>query len=219
MINTKADMLSERIKKERTALRMTQSQLGKLVGVDKSSISQWETGHVQNISGHNLIKLAIALGVTSEWLESGQGEKRQLKSIDGEICNVIKKDRRARSSVPLLTWEQLGKGDVEHDHWINCPSDHSEDTYALKVKSDAMYNTILPKSYPKGSFIFIDEQVKAICGSKVIGKLKNGAYVFRELIEDAGKRYLKPLNPVYEMIEMTEGVEIIGVIVGTYTPE
>lgn len=211
-------MLSDRIKAERIALHMTQPQLAALVGVGKSSISQWESGHVQNISGHNLIKLAIALGVTSEWLETGKGEKHKL-IINGEICNVVKKDRRARSGVPLVNWEKIGKNDVIHDKWINCPSDHSEDTYALKVKSDAMCNPMLVKSYPRGSYIFVDNQVTATCGSKVIARLKNGEHVFRELTEDAGKQYLRPLNSSFEMIEITEGVEIIGVIIGTYTPE
>ncbi len=212
-------MLSERIKNERMTLGMTQAQLGERVGVDKSSISQWETGHVQNISGRNLIKLATALGVTSEWLETGEGEKRKLKIINGDICNVIKKDRRARSGVPLLAWDQLGKVGVDHDRWINCPDEHSEDTYAVKVVSDAMCNHMLSRSYSKGSFVFVDPQVKVTSGDKVIARLKNGEHVFRELTEDAGAQYLKPLNPMFKMIEITEGIEIVGVVIGTYTPE
>ncbi len=211
-------MLSERIKRERIELHMTQAELAALVGVGKSSVSQWESGHVQNISGHNLINLAIALGVSSEWLETGKGEKRNF-IIDGEICNVIKKDRRVRSGVPLVNWEKIGQNDAIHDKWINCPSDHSEDTYALKIKSDAMCNPMLVKSYPKGSYIFVDNQLKATFGNKVIARLKNGAHVFRELTEDAGKQYLSPLNSSFQMIEVVEGIEIIGVIIGTYTPD
>lgn len=42
---------------------MTQEELGKLVGVQKSAVAKWESGRVQNIKRRTLQKLANALGL------------------------------------------------------------------------------------------------------------------------------------------------------------
>ncbi len=211
-------MMSVRIKEARIELKMTQKELGDLIGIDKSSISQWETGHVKSITSHSLIKLADALGVTASWLESGEGEKYPIQ-IHGEGCAVIKNDRRLRSSVPLLEWDQVNEHAGRHQKWINCPADHGKNTFALKVASDAMFQPVSYRSYAEKAIIFVDRDVEAVNGCRVVAKLKHGAAIFREYREDAGNRYLKPLNPIYPMIEIDEDIAIIGVVIGAYTSE
>lgn len=53
--------IGELIKKARIANGLTQEQLGKLVGVQKSAIAKYENGRVVNIKRSTLQKLADAL--------------------------------------------------------------------------------------------------------------------------------------------------------------
>lgn len=74
--------LGHRIQSSRKAARMTQQELGDRVGVGKSSVSQWESGFVKELSGTNLVKTAQALGVDPIWLATGKGEKFTQNSKD-----------------------------------------------------------------------------------------------------------------------------------------
>lgn len=207
--------LAERLKTERTHKQLTQKELGDLVGVDRSSICQWETGFVTNIYSGNLVKVAAALGVNPDWLETGRGCKFFNKKgvIDG-----IKEERRVRSSVPVLTHEQVRNKEYLSEKWLNCPVEHSDKTYALPVDSDSMVCPLGAKSYPEGSYIFVDNDKPLQSGCRVIAKLTGGSIVFREYREDVNK-FLRPLNPNYSVIEINEDVEIIGVVIGSFVPE
>lgn len=54
---------------------MTQKALAKAAGVKQPSISELETGETKVISGDTLVAVAGALGVRSEWLVNGRGER------------------------------------------------------------------------------------------------------------------------------------------------
>ena len=43
-------------------------QLAEKVGVTKSSISQWESGKIENLTSGNLLKLADELEVSARWI-------------------------------------------------------------------------------------------------------------------------------------------------------
>jgi phage repressor protein C with HTH and peptisase S24 domain len=63
-------LIGERIRQAREKKRLTQEQLGQLVGVTDAAVSQWETGGIQPAQ-KNLAKIAQALGVTRMWLLDG----------------------------------------------------------------------------------------------------------------------------------------------------
>ena len=42
---------------------------------------------------------------------------------------------------------------------------------------------------------------------------------FKEYREESGKRYLKPINPTYDKIEITDDIRICGVVIGQYMSE
>lgn len=82
--------LGDRIKAERIANKMTQPELGKAVGVGKSSISQWENGQTKNMNGLNMVMTARALHVNPYWLATGKGEKYKPNVgdyIDGAVIH------------------------------------------------------------------------------------------------------------------------------------
>ena len=76
-----------------------------------------------------------------------------------------------------------------------------------------------PRSYPPGSLIYVDPQAVENCqsGHAVIARLASGEIVFKVMVVDAGKRFLRSLARGYPIIE--GDFELIGKVVGTYTPE
>jgi transcriptional regulator with XRE-family HTH domain len=67
------ETMGDRIRTLREARRLTQEQLGKLVGVSKSAVSQWEDGSTKNIKLVAFLALLEALGTDYEWLVYGAG--------------------------------------------------------------------------------------------------------------------------------------------------
>lgn len=65
------ETMGNRIKALREAKGLTQPQLGKLVGVTKSAISQWENGGTANIKLQPFLRLCQALGTDERYLVYG----------------------------------------------------------------------------------------------------------------------------------------------------
>jgi SOS-response transcriptional repressor LexA len=71
------------------------------------------------------------------------------------------------------------------------------------------------RSYPPGFIIYVDPDRAVTNGCRVIAKLpESNEATFKIYSEDGGKRFLKPLNPQYPIIEMTDGMIVCGVVVG-----
>ena len=65
------ETMGDRIKTLRQARGLTQEQLGELVGVSKSAVSQWEGGGVANIKLPTFLRLLEALRTDAEYLIFG----------------------------------------------------------------------------------------------------------------------------------------------------
>lgn len=70
--------ISKRIRAERVALGLSQAELAERAGLTQGAISQMENNPRQGT--RYLVPIAKALNVSAEWLESGRGEKRAVKS-------------------------------------------------------------------------------------------------------------------------------------------
>lgn len=86
--------IGERIKEARLSKRLTQEELGKLVGVQKSAIAKYESGRVVNIKRSTLHKLAEALDLKGSdlFIESNPKEAAELSArvlIDSDLREVV----------------------------------------------------------------------------------------------------------------------------------
>jgi len=82
------------IKEARLAKGMTQEELGKLVGVQKSAIAKYESGRVVNIKRSTLQKLATALDLKGSDLiiQSNPKEAAELSArvlIDSDLRELV----------------------------------------------------------------------------------------------------------------------------------
>lgn len=86
--------IGEMIKRARIEKGLTQEELGKLVGVQKSAIAKYENGRVVNIKRSTLQKLAEVLGLRGSNLiiEANPAEAAKLSAKvlrDVELMNSI----------------------------------------------------------------------------------------------------------------------------------
>lgn len=60
--------VGEKIKAERKALGLTQTELGEKLGVRKNAVSKWECGRVDDIPGSKIKAMAAVFGVSPSYL-------------------------------------------------------------------------------------------------------------------------------------------------------
>lgn len=72
--------LADRLLKARTAKKLTQTQLGKALGVTRNAVSLWESG-VSQPRAETLRKAAVILEVGFDWLATGRNA--QLNVVEG----------------------------------------------------------------------------------------------------------------------------------------
>lgn len=203
----------------------------KSVGVYKSpqAISKWLNGDAV-AEADSMVALCKWLGVRREWLEYGVLPKEQRVSnvhplIYAIESNVSEVNTRF-GKVPLISWVQAGawceSNFEQHDgeSWLSCPVPISDSGYALKVLGDSMTNPGPGRSYPTGCIIFVDPEVETKTGDRVIARVpRTNEATFKILVEDAGRQFLRPINPQYPIIDITEETHICGKVVGSFIPE
>lgn len=213
--------LKDRLRYARKQANKTQAQVADAVGMKQPSYHQLESG--KSNASTFLPLIASYLNVNPLWLQTGEAKHNNQISNVSEISNTILDKRK---DVPLLTlvsagaWLQNNGSFTQSDaeRWIPCPVAHSPMTFALKVEGDSMTSPYPnEKSYPHGCLIYVDPHQTVTNGCRVVALLKSQqAYTFKRFVEDAGRQYLKPINPTYDSILITDDIEIVGVVIGAF---
>jgi SOS-response transcriptional repressor LexA len=181
-------------------------------GLDPSHISQMMNGH-RGFGEKAARKIEAQVGLPSGSLDVMGGDNVTLSEPLPGVVPVI-------SWISAGAWcespDNYSLGDAEE--WMPRPKNAGPHTFALKVVNDSMTNPGGQRSYPEGVYIFVDPDKALFNGARVVAR-SGGEYTFKQYVEDAGRKYLKPLNPAYKMIDITEGAHICGVVVGSYMPE
>ena len=75
-------------------------------------------------------------------------------------------------------------------------------------------------SFVEGMRVLVQpEGFDLINGKLYIAKLlSTGEKTFKKYVRDAGVEYLKPLNPAFRMMEITDDVRIIGRVIDASPP-
>ena len=99
--------MEKRIQAARKAKGLTLKQLGDIIGISESAVSNIERGR-NKPSGSTLILLCEKLGINREWLETGEGEMFAPTTEQAETAKLIESisDSPAMRSL-LATWAQL----------------------------------------------------------------------------------------------------------------
>lgn len=65
--------MNERIKELRIALRLTQEDFGKAIGVQRAAVNKWEKG-INGVADSMILSICREFGVSEQWLRTGEGE-------------------------------------------------------------------------------------------------------------------------------------------------
>lgn len=169
------------IRRLREQRGLTQEQLGKMVDVSRSTITQWERGWTTPRMG-NVQLLAGALGVSTADI------------IADELppSNAIKPATAKPAYAPLLGRVHAGEAqepDVLQDA-VPVPYEiikRHPQGYFLQVEGDCMDNV-----YPEGCYILIDPEQRPSNGSIAVVSIDGADYVMRRLYRGANTLILSP---------------------------
>lgn len=203
--------MGDRIKNLREENRMTLEEVGRIVGVGKSTVRKWETGEIANMRRDKIAKLAEALHTTPGYLMGWTDSPKVAPPVDLPD-NIIPLPSTVKiplvgsiaCGTPVLAVENL-------EGYIDMP-DHVHADFALRCKGDSMIGARIFDGdivYIKKQDIVEDGQIAAV----LIGEeatLKRVRFYPDHIV-------LEPANPAIEpwaywREEMNE-VHIIGLAV------
>ncbi|MGL6605291.1 LexA family protein [Aeromonas hydrophila] len=217
--------INERIKQTRKRLGYSQEILGSRVGVSRVSISQWERGE-NTPNGRYLNELAAALGVTVDWLLTGEGDapassgEQQVTGYHNVEPAVIPQGTR----VPVLSYVQAGHwhemceqatafdGNVEY---VTAGVDVGPCGFGLWLRGQSM-----EPFFKEGDLIIVDPDEAPQPGDFVVAKNGSEEATFKKYrprgIDESGQEVfeLVPLNDDYPTMHSDrQHIQIIGVMV------
>lgn len=152
--------------------------------------------------------LSYALHSTS----APQATQRDTRTDGAHVANVV-------TLCPLISWAQVGAASSmssddqgqRFEGLLPCPVPCSQGAFVLRVKGASME----PK-FANGDLVFVDPAVPAESGKFVVVRSETSdEAVFRQLIVEGGRQYLKALSPDWpdRIVELEPGVAICGVVV------
>lgn len=190
------------------------ANLARTAGTDPNYLSQITTGR-RNV-GEDLAR------------DLERGMKKPAGWMD-QIHSVQEVDL-PRARVPEVTWDSLRRQQDQHvvreeprawktENFVSTDKTVSEQAFALRVHGDSMLNPTGSPTYPDGSRVIVDPTLTPKHRDRIIVALPDGDVVFRQLVNEGTRAYLKPLNTSYPLIEMPPAAEVRGVIVQTIIDE
>lgn len=86
------ESVGDRVKQVRKERKLDQGPLAKKAKMAQNSLSDLETGKTKETP--QIVKLAVALGVSAYWLDSGKGPKK-LGELEQSILELDERDQQA----------------------------------------------------------------------------------------------------------------------------
>ncbi|MFV0507769.1 MAG: LexA family protein [Shewanella algae] len=198
--------LGARVKKRRSQIGLTQSQLAEAVETSQQTIQSIESGLV--INPRKLKEIAEALQTTPEYLRFGVGEmdNATVVAAAGNYLPLI-------SMVQAGAWTEIKEVAPFDMELYPCPIKCSTRSFIVKVEGESM----LPDFKP-GDLLYVDPEIQPDSGSYVVARLDDdNQATFKQLILDGSKKYLKALNPDWpnKFVEINGNCTIVGKVVFT----
>ena len=191
------------IREGRKRLRLSEQQFADSLGVSRGAVQQWEKPGGTAPKRSNQARVANLLGISIAELVAG---------VTGGPHRV---DMRAE--IPLVSSVEAGNYTVidnfklrKQYEMIPVSVPVQRHTYALRVHGDSMVSDY-GDSFPEGSILVVEPEMVAQHGDFVIALNEANETTFKQLVNDGGDLYLKPLNSRYP-IKPIGGARVIGVV-------
>lgn len=186
-------------------LEKSQSQISHLIG----------TNPVKNIGDKLAAHIERVFNKPYGWLDQPHNSVEE----EGAIYE-IGLGKRHYYQVPFISWQDAQQWFMTPGSNFNKPYSNyiithvqvSPQAFALRVEGDSMEAAHGP-SFPHGAIVVFDPEQAAINNSFVLAKQSaNSQLMFKQLVIDGNRRYLKPLNARYPLIEVQVQSNICGVV-------
>lgn len=207
--------LENLIEQQRVDAGLNKAQFAELIDTSPAALSQLigDKPH-RNIGDKMARKIESALNLPFGWMDT-------LHAKENHTNVTFRSVNTPQGSYPVISWVSAGQWmeavEPYHrraiDRWYETTVECSDDSFWLDVHGDSMTSPV-GLSIPEGAAILVDPEVEPINGKLVVAKLEgDNEATFKKLVIDAGRRFLKPLNPQYPMIEINGNCRIVGVVV------
>ena len=209
--------IGDLIHNQRKALHLTLEEVGKAVGVSKSTVKKWETGYISNMKRDKIALLANILQINPTELINDNNKNLQESSNVGNIIsrgdNIYK--------IPVFETVSAGFGAYASNEIIDFipvlisdPYD-VESTIAIKVKGDSMYPKI-----EDGDVIIVRKQNSVDSGDVAVLLLDNEEGLVKKIMYGKDWIELISVNPEYKARRFEKEeilrLQVVGKVVGSY---
>ncbi|SFO10612.1 LexA family protein [Xenorhabdus japonica] len=217
-----AARLKKLFESKKKQLGISQETLAEEIDKTQSAISHY-------LNGINALNLEMATYFAQKLKVRIADFSSSLDEQARKLVTVLYGDRATfasqipyRKQYPLLDWINAGNWCEDftpkyqtnrivkiYETSVKC----SQRAFWLEVKGDSM---VSPNglSIPQGMIILVDPEVKPVPNNLVVAKLDGEKELtFKQLITEGYDTFLKPLNPQYNMISLSNHVNIVGVVV------
>lgn len=194
--------------------------------VSTQMMGNWK---VRGVPADAAIAAARIIGCRAEWITDGEAPMAALlpslnaRTERKQVSSNVQSLRLGR--MPLISEEQAGMWNEDVDiyrhgyatEWVPVVRDEDEKKFAMRVSGDSM-TAPHGKSYPEGVIVVVDPLARSPkSGARVIAKLANGLVTFKTFMNEDGRRWLKPLNPMHPPI--FDDFKVIGTVTAKYEPD
>lgn len=190
-------------------------------GIAESQISQYIGGN-RNIGEKTARKIELIAGKPMGWLD-GSVHIAEEQPATYNVNPIKAKSQR----FPIVSWVQAGepteiKDGYLIDEWAWAwYSNPSKRAFALRVEGDSMTSPYpSQQSFPEGTLLIVDPERAANAGDYVIAKdISTQKATFKRLVQDAGRWFLKAINPAYPLIEIDDpAIRVIARVIEYQPP-
>lgn len=198
----------KKIVEAREARGWKPAELARRASLSQPTVWALENGVTKEVKFSTIQKIAAATGKHVAFFTGGK---------EDNVATDVNQYRR----VPLISWVQAGRArpvsDPYHpaapEEWEDVTVAVSAETFALRVRGDSM---VAPdgSGFPEGAIIIVDPAMEARNGDFVVVRFQNSdEATFKRLVVDGPMKLLRPLNPTYPTIHITEDARLCGVVV------
>jgi SOS-response transcriptional repressor LexA len=217
--------LSLRLQKRMKELGYTsQREFARAAGIPWKSFRELIAGNRQ--SSKWLPKISESLSTTIDYLLTGT------LTTPSYTVNVPNQNQQGVEFlgptdkirlVPVITnWEINYLTRIEdmtespsNEEKVAVPHNLSDKSKAFRIKDESMVSLFVnAPSFRLGDIIIVDPEKQSDVGSFVIAEIEGKPeFVFRQIIEEAGEKYLASLNPQHGKIRVDEKVKVFGTLI------
>lgn len=206
--------IGKRIESARTELNLTQEDLAKELGLNKSTIQRYETGQIKKIKLPVIHAMAKILNVNPSWLSDQSDNREAVKPVNSNAEFLSKNEIRI---IPVFETVSAGFGAYASNEIIDymplyIESDYeAAETLCIKVKGDSMYPKI-----ENGDIVQVHKQDSVDNGQIAVVLIDGDEGLVKKIFVYDDYIELISINPEYppkrfEKEEMNR-VEIVGLV-------